>query len=359
MDNDDNKYYFLALNRVPSVGPRTVQKLIRKWPRLKEMFALSPAEWIQEGMPKRLAMLLAGCDFAGVEEDLNWARADNHHLLTWCDDAYPALLKHIHDPPLVLYARGHLACLQKKKLAMVGTRKPSITGSETAKSFAFDVAQQGICVVSGLALGIDAQAHRGCLLAGGSTIAVMATGIDRIYPRSHVSLAEEITQNGLLLSELPLKTPSLSGHFPRRNRIISGLSSMTLIIEAAMKSGSLITARLALEQNRDVLAVPGSIHNPQATGCHYLLQQGASLITSSQEVLEALGSSFMDVHVQNNREALASENRDLVKCIGFEITTVDQIIARSGLTYDTAMCQLAELELQGLVQAVSGGYTRG
>ena len=240
---------------------------------------------------------------------------------------------------------------------MVGTRKPSIMGSETAWRFAFELAGKNITIVSGLALGIDAQAHSGCLAAGGKTIAVMGTGIDCIYPRRHVQLADKIGENGLLLSELPLQSPPIAGHFPRRNRIISGLSLSTLVVEAAVRSGSLITARLACEQNRDVLAIPGSIYNPQARGCHHLLQQGAKLVTTSNDVLDELGIDYTKV-VPEFVNTLASENKNLVKCIGFEVTTVDQIITRSGLNVEKVVCNLAELELQGVVKAIPGGYMR-
>ena len=278
-------------------------------------------------------------------------------MLTWDDPEYPPLLKEIHDPPPVLYAIGDLLSFQQPTVAMVGTRKPSIMGSETAWRFAFELAGKNITIVSGLALGIDAQAHSGCLAAGGKTIAVMGTGIDCIYPRRHVQLADKIGENGLLLSELPLQSPPIAGHFPRRNRIISGLSLSTLVVEAAVRSGSLITARLACEQNRDVLAIPGSIYNPQARGCHHLLQQGAKLVTTSNDVLDELGIDYTKV-VPEFVNTLASENKNLVKCIGFEVTTVDQIITRSGLNVEKVVCNLAELELQGVVKAIPGGYMR-
>ena len=353
----NNKHYFLALNRIDHVGPRTVLKLLRRWPNLEELFRSSVQEMEQAGLQSALAKCIATFDFSAVEADWRWQEAEQHCLLTWCDLEYPSLLKEIHDPPPVLYASGQLSSLLQPTVAMVGSRKPSITGSETAWRFAFELAGHNITIVSGLALGIDAQAHSGCLTAGGKTIAVMGTGIDCIYPRRHVSLAEKITEKGLLLSELPLKSPPIAGHFPRRNRIISGLSLSTLVVEAAIRSGSLITARCALEQNRDVLAIPGSIYNPEAMGCHHLLQQGAKLVTTSADVLDELGLE----HDNSSPElvfALARENKNLVKCIGFEVTTVDQIITRSGLSVEKVVCNLAELELQGIVKAIPGGYMR-
>lgn len=352
-----NKPYLLALNRLAGVGPKTAQKLLRRWPNLEELFRLTPKDIKQFGLPEQLAMAIEGFDMAAIEQDLYWEQgAANHYLLTWEDEAYPSLLKEIYDPPLVLYAKGDLSCLAYPTIAVVGTRNPSITGSETAWTFAYELAQQAITIVSGLALGIDRQAHYGCLQAKGCTIAVMATGIDTVYPTRHQSLAEKLVANGLLLTEFPLKTSPSPGHFPRRNRIISGLSLATLVVEAAIKSGSLITARLALEQNRDVLAVPGSIHNPKARGCHYLLQQGAKLVTSSADILNELG-----LHVPSSGDSLLykqGETNELAHFIGFEVTAVDQIVMRSGLSVEKVTCGLAALELQGVIKMVPGGYMR-
>jgi len=355
----NNKYYLLALNRIAQIGPRTILKLLRFWPELEEMFQSSPQQLEQVGLSTQIVQAIKQFNFSEVEADLSWEKeADNHHLLTWDDISYPALLKEIYDPPPVLYAKGQLACLQQAMIAIVGSRKPSITGSETARRFAYELALNPLTIVSGLALGIDAQAHKGCLDAEGKTIAVMGTGIDYVYPRQHYHIADKICQKGLLITEFSLNTTPNPGHFPRRNRIISGLSLATLVVEAGLRSGSLITARLALEQNRDVLAIPSSIHNPQAQGCHYLLQQGAKLVTSSQEVLDELGMENQLVIQSNMTQSLASDNKNLVKCIGFEITTIDQIIVRSGLSVEEVACGLAALELQGLIKAIPGGYMR-
>ena len=353
----NNKHYLLALNRMNHIGPRTIIKLLTLWPDLEELFQLSAVQMEQAGLPKVVALAIATFDLHLVEADWRWQDKKNHFLLTWCDPDYPPLLKEIHDPPPVLYAIGDLSSFKQPTVAMVGSRKPSITGSETAWRFGFELAGNNITIVSGLALGIDAQAHSGCLEAGGKTIAVMGTGIDCIYPRRHTGLAAKISENGLLISELPLNSPPLAGHFPRRNRIISGLSLSTLVVEAAIRSGSLITARMACEQNRDVLAIPGSIYNAQAKGCHYLLQQGAKLVTCSQDVLDELRIDYHQVG-EELTPPLARENKNLVKCIGFEVTSVDQMIERSGLTVEKVVCDLAELELQGIVKAVHGGYMR-
>lgn len=354
----NNKNYLIAFSHMDKIGPRTVAKLLTHWPDLSQLFNRSADELLQLNIPKTQAVAIASFNLQQIEADLHWEEADGNHLLTWCDPSYPALLKEIPDPPLVLYAQGDLTSLCQPAIAVVGTRKPSITGRETARQFSFELASRGVAIVSGLALGVDAQAHQGCLDAHGKTIAVMATGIDCIYPRSHSKLAQLICQNGLLISEFPLKSAPVAGHFPRRNRIISGLSLATLVVEAATKSGSLITARYALEQNRDVLAIPGSIYNPNSRGCHYLLQQGAKLVTSCDDVLNELGFELQPISTTNPPVRLADEKANLVQYVGFETTTVDQLIARSGLTYELVMCSLANLELQGFIKMVPGGYTR-
>lgn len=197
-------YFYLALNRMEKVGPRTAVKLHKRWPNLQQMFQLTAMELEQAGVPVALAKSIAGFDFSLIQMDLDWLKAaEDHHLLTWDSPQYPALLKEITDPPLVLYAKGQLSCLQQPTLAIVGSRNPSVTGSENARMFAKSIAAYGVTITSGLALGIDAQAHMGCLEAGGQTIAVLGTGIDCIYPHRHIKLSQHITQNGLLLSEFP------------------------------------------------------------------------------------------------------------------------------------------------------------
>jgi DNA processing protein len=355
-----NKSYLLALNRMNRVGPMTVAKLLKRWPNLQEMFELPFAGLVEAGLPNELAHAITTFDWCSVEADFQWESAANNHLITWADPEYPSLLREIDASPMVLYARGDLACFMQPTIAMVGTRKPSVTGGETAHYFARELSRRGISIASGLALGIDASVHQGCLDGGGRTIAVMGTGVDVIYPYRHRQLAENIIHHGgLLLSEFPLKTSPIAGHFPRRNRIISGLSLITLVVEAAIKSGSLITARLAMEQNRDVMAIPGSIHNPQARGCHHLLQQGAKLVMSIEDVLDELDFDHQSTELAKQDElVLASENENLVQCIGFEVTSIDQIVMRSGLNVSDVTIGLANLELQGFITAVTGGYMR-
>lgn len=371
----NNMNFLLALNRIPTVGPRTVAKLLKRWPDLKNLFALPIKDLEEAGLPFTLAQAIGHFNFKRVEEDLRWAAQPDQYILTWESDHYPSLLTEIHDPPVVLYAKGNINAFKKTALAMVGTRKPSIIGAENAYFFAKSLAELDISVISGLALGVDAKAHQGCLAAQGATVAVLGTGIDCIYPRRHHDLAEKILENGLLVSEFPLKSPPIAGHFPRRNRIISGLSLVTLVIEAAIRSGSLITARFALEQNRDVLALPGSIHNPQASGCNLLLQQGARLVTSMQDILEAIDyekNSQATEKTDNITKQYKTEKnqgikktskqsfseKTLLQYIGFETTSVDDIVKRTQNDLETITCELAMLELQGLIQAVTGGYMR-
>ncbi|MDF1758424.1 MAG: DNA-processing protein DprA [Legionellaceae bacterium] len=354
----DNFQPFLALNRINGVGPRTVLKFLEKWPNLSDMFKLSSSQLEEHGVNAKVAYLIANFKRQEIKSDLLWQENPAHNILTWQDKKYPSLLREIHDPPIVLYLRGDITCLKKASLAIVGTRKPSITGRENARRFAYHLAERNINIVSGLALGVDTEAHTGSLSASGSTIAVMGTGIDCIYPRRNHELAQRICEKGLLISEFPLKTSANAGHFPRRNRIISGLSSATLVVEAAIRSGSLITARFALEHNRDVLAIPGSIHNPQARGCHKLLQQGAKLVTSIEDILEEMNLYSHPFEKVVPNDTLTCENKKLVKYIGFEITIVDQMVQRSGMTVGDIMSDLAELELKGIVKAVPGGYMR-
>ncbi|WP_419419496.1 DNA-processing protein DprA [Legionella sp. D16C41] len=354
----NNKHYLLALNRIPSIGPQTIKKLLAHWPSLKEMFALSQEQLQNAGLPFKLAYAIKKFDFAELDLDLNWESQPNHHLISWEDEQYPSLLNQIYDAPPILYAIGDLTCLQHLTIAIVGTRKPSIAGSQNAWQFAFELATNQVTIVSGLALGIDAQAHKGCLAANGRTIAVLGTGVDCIYPKSHRLLANQIIDNGLLISEFPLKSQPTAGHFPRRNRIISGLSLAILVVEAAIKSGSLITARLALEQNREVMAVPGSINNSQARGCNYLLQQGAKLVISINDILSELGIEHGSPNTKESSINLATNHKNLVKCLGFETVTIDQIIQQSGLGIDEVISNLTELELQGIIKAVPGGYIR-
>lgn len=354
----NNQHYLLACNRIHGFGPRRIARCMQRWPDLADLFKASEAELRHVGLPAAVVHALQHFDFREVDADVVWLKQTDTHVLTWESPDYPALLTEIYDPPPVLYAQGDISCLQQLSLAVVGTRHPSPTGQETAWRFASELAQVPLTIVSGLALGIDAQAHRGCLHAGGKTVAVLGTGIDMIYPRQHQRLAANIVDQGVLLSEFPLKNPPNNRHFPQRNRIISGLAKATLVVEAALRSGSLITARLAMEQNRDVFAIPGSIHLPQARGCHHLLQQGATLVTSPQDVKEAMGLSVQHFLKSIPIPLKVCDNQKVLSYFGFEATTIDQIADRSGLLLDDILCAVADLELQGCIRIVPGGYMR-
>jgi DNA processing protein len=256
------------------------------------------------------------------------------------------------DPPLLLYAHGNLAALGQRSLAMVGSRHATAQGLENARAFAKALGDAGLLVVSGLALGIDGAAHDGALAAAAGTIAVVGTGLDRVYPRAHKTLAHRIAGHGALISEFAPGVPAIAANFPQRNRIIAGLSLGTLVVEAALQSGSLITARMALEAGREVFAVPGSIHAPQSKGCHALLKQGAKLVESAADILDELKQ-------QAARPAAASAgsapNDPLIDALGFEPTTLDALQARTGWPTADLTARLLELELAGHVARLHGG----
>lgn len=283
------------------------------------------------------------------------AEGDDRHVLTLGDPCYPAELLQTQDPPLLLYVRGQLAALQHPlRLAIVGSRNPTPQGALNARQFAHALGQAGVCVVSGLALGVDGAAHEGALEAGAPTIAVVGTGLDRVYPSRHRDLAHRIAAQGALVSEYPLGTPPLSPNFPKRNRIIAGLSQGTLVVEAALQSGSLITARQAAEQGREVFAIPGSIHSPQARGCHALIRQGAKLVESAQDILEELRVPDPFAQPRSAAPEPAAED-SLLAVMGFDPVSLDTLQARCGLDTATLQARLLELELDGHLGRLPGG----
>ncbi len=283
------------------------------------------------------------------------AEGDDRHVLTLGDPRYPSELLQTQDPPLLLYVRGQLGALQHPlRLAIVGSRNPTPQGALNARQFAYALGQSGVCVVSGLALGVDGAAHEGALEAGAPTIAVVGTGLDRVYPSRHRDLAHRIAAQGALVSEYPLGTPPLSPNFPKRNRIIAGLSQGTLVVEAALQSGSLITARQAAEQGREVFAIPGSIHSPQARGCHALIRQGAKLVESAQDILEEL--RVPDPFAQPRSPAPEPAADDsLLAVMGFDPVSLDTLQARCGLDTAKLQARLLELELDGHLGRLPGG----
>jgi DNA processing protein len=301
-----------------------------------------------------------------VEKDLDWAGKSGCQIICLSDSLYPSLLKEIPDPPPMLFVRGNSEVLSMPQLAVVGSRNPSAGGRQLANDYARQLAQTGLTITSGLALGIDAASHEGAMQAG-FTLAVAGTGPDRIYPARHRELAYRIVEQGAIISEFPLGTPPLASNFPRRNRIISGLSLGTLVVEAAVKSGSLITARLASEQGREVFAIPGSIHNPLSRGCHALIRQGAKLVENITDILEELGplASLAIEGMPEELKAVGQGNIDaadiqdpVIEKMGFEPISIDSLVERCGLTPEKVSSMLLSLELQGRVTSTGGLYSR-
>lgn len=349
--------FWLALLHIPGVGPRTFLRLLAHFP-VEHVFQASRASLCALGLPDKLIDALQNPPWQVVEQDLLWLESSENHILTIEDANYPAQLKEIPSPPPVLFVKGNPQLLGKPQIAMVGSRNPSTIGLRTAAEFAEALAKAGFVITSGMALGIDAASHQGALKAGGHTIAVAGTGLDRVYPACHKQLATEIAAQGALVSEFPLGTTAKSSHFPRRNRIISGLCQGLLVVEAAQQSGSLITARLALEQNREVFAIPGSIHNPLARGCNALIRQGAKLVETVEDIFEELGQynqSYKCPDAQISQMELDLEQQNLLKLIPYSPITVDNLVQESGLSVEIVSSILLVLELQGYIAAAAGG----
>jgi DNA processing protein len=304
---------------------------------------------------------LASPDEAAIAADLEWLNACGARILLCTDAEYPPLLKASPDAPAALYVRGAVSVLSSPQLAMVGTRSPTRSGRATAREFAAWFARAGLTVTSGLAPGIDAAAHAGALRAAGATIAVCGTALDRVYPPSHAALAARIEEHGALVSEVPPRSEPLREHFVRRNRIIAGLTLGTLVVEAARQSGSLITARLALDAGREVFAIPGSIHSALARGCHQLIKQGAKLVDEAADVLSELKFSFPKEQlttvrrITENNRVLDKEYEMLLDALALEPATVESLVARTRLPAESVASMLLILELEGRVAALPGG----
>lgn len=347
------------------MGPATFARILSQVRQASSVFQ-QPGQL--KNLPDKLKEALQSPDWQQVEQDLLWLEAADRFVLTLADPRYPGLLKQISDPPPLLFVQGDADCLAQWQLAIVGSRNPSHAGKDSAFEFARYLASGGLQICSGLADGIDAAAHKGALAGGGKTIAVVGTGLDRVYPAKNRELAHQIAGQGAIVSEFPLGTPPLAENFPRRNRIISGLSLGTLVVEAALRSGSLITARMAMEQGREVFAMPGSIHNPLARGCHQLIRDGAKLVETADHIIEELGAlaefaQSADLPVNSTDEiplaADDAEYQQLFDYLGFDPIHIDELIARSGLTADAVSSMLLLLELQGRVSALPGGkYSR-
>ncbi|SEO88466.1 DNA-processing protein DprA [Aquisalimonas asiatica] len=361
---------WLALARAPAMGAGVAEALLARYGSPGAVVGAGAKALRAAGATPAVARAIAEPDEAGIARDLAWLEADSaHHLIPLRDPRYPPLLREIPDPPVCLFVTGDPDVLTVPQLAVVGSRNATPGGLDTAAAFCAHLAGRGLTITSGLALGVDAAAHQGALDGGGFTVAVVATGPDRVYPSRHRDLAHAVAGSGAVVSEYACGTPARAGHFPRRNRIISGLSVGTLVVEASPRSGSLITARYALEQGREVFAIPGSIHNPLARGCHRLIRDGAAkLIEQADEILEELPALLrqpepVGAGVPDAPEApsagLDPEHEKVLEAVGYDPVPLDTVLQRTGLTPDVVSSILLILELSGRVTAMPGGrYVR-
>jgi DNA processing protein len=352
---------WLRLVLTPGLGPRTVRRLLETFGLPDAIFAAGlPAllRVLPEPLAHELAQDMPAPIQAAADATEHWlATSPAHALLTLADADYPQALLSTADPPAVLFAVGRLDLLNRPSIAIVGSRNATQQGMANAEGFATSLARAGVTIVSGLALGIDAAAHRGALAAesDASTIAVVGTGVDLVYPASNRALTQEIRARGLVLSELALRTPAIAHNFPRRNRIIAGLARGVLVVEAALRSGSLITARLAAESGRDVFAIPGSIHSPLARGCHRLIRDGAKLVESAQDILEDMGLPASRAPAAPRGEPAAAADEDpLLALIGHDPVGLDALAQRSGRTAGELSAALLELELAQHIERLPG-----
>jgi len=354
LQSDKELIAWLTLFHTPRFGPKTATKLLQQFSSAAEII-----ECRHEISSKTLRDALTQPNHQAIENDIRWLDESNsHHIIHFADPDYPQLLKHINDPPLIIYVNGDPSCLSLPQLGIVGSRNPSATGLETAHDFALELAKSGLTINSGLALGIDAAAHCGALHADANTVAVIGSGLDAIYPAKNTRLANRIVEQGAVISEFPPGTLPIAANFPRRNRIISGLSVGVLVIEAAYRSGSLITARLAAEQGREVFAIPGSIHNPMARGSHRLIREGACLVESSHDIVNELSSLLGTLVIPpkpNENDAFSDSNDPLMAYIDHDPVAIDTLISRSGLTAEHVSAMLSSLEIQGSIVALPGG----
>lgn len=375
---DNQLNYRLALWLIPEIGLVVQKTLLQQFPNLEEFFALPRFELKKMGFSDTCITHLNQPDWKKVEAMLAWAQKPQHHLLTILDAAYPENLRQIYSAPTVLFAKGDIHLLQHSQLAIVGSRNPTPAGLQIAKQYAEFLATQGLVITSGLASGIDGMAHQSVLEVSGKTIAVIGTGCDVIYPKHHTGLTEKIINNGLLISEFPLGTPPQPLNFPQRNRIISGLSLGTFVVEASIRSGSLITARYALEQGREVFAMPSSVHNPMAKGCHWLIKQGATLVESVEDIWQQIQQQHLNLATSRppsnqtkNRipldftqtnphisKQLTELQHRLLNVMGFDRWNIETLSQQISLNIEQLSVVLLELELLGCIEAVPGGYQR-
>ncbi len=369
----NNIEYWLALHRTPKIGPKKISALISHFGSVKDIF--SPASFKElafMGLSDNTIKHIESPNWEKVSSDLKWMELPQNHIITCACPEFPPQLHEISAVPPVLYICGNLEILLSPQIAMVGSRSPTLTGINTARDFAESLSTSGITITSGLALGIDAASHDGALQGIGSTIAVTATGLDRIYPAKHRDLAYKIIETGAIISEFPIGTPPKAENFPRRNRIISGLAIGTVVVEAALKSGSLITASYAYEQNKEVFAIPGSINNPLSKGCHMLIKQGAKLVETANDIIEEIAPMIETQQTLLTPETLTDtidpprielnldldldeEYGTLLNQIDHSPVSVDILIERTGFSANTICSMLLILEMKGVITSITGG----
>ncbi|MBS4097524.1 MAG: DNA-processing protein DprA [Sulfuricella sp.] len=349
---------WIGLSLIPGVGGETYRRLLKAFGVPERIYAASHTALCGVVKPGIAQHIVTGVTEESLRPALDWLQKPGNYLVTLADDDYPQLLLQIPDPPPFFYLKGRRELLAANCFAVVGSRNATPQGSQNAASFSRNLSDSGLCIVSGMASGIDAAAHRGGLDGISSSIAVVGTGLDIVYPARNHGLAHELAEHGALISEFPLGTPAIASNFPRRNRIISGLSIGCLLVEAALRSGSLITARMAAEQGREVFAIPGSIHSPHSKGCHALIKQGVKLVDCAEDILGEL--RFPVSPSSSGASSGASENpdaghRDLLDAMGFDALDIDTLAGRCGLTSSEVSAMLLSLELAGLVASQPGG----
>ena len=352
----DENVYWVSLQHIQGLGGQGICKLLQVFGSPSKIFEASYHQLITHTSEAIASQIQQGPNTEAAKATLDWLQIDGNYMITLADSNYPKALLEIPDPPPILYAKGDLNCLKMPALAIVGSRNASVQGEKNAEEFALALSQHGLCIVSGMALGIDAAAHLGSLRAGKKTIAVVGTGLDIVYPAKHRDLAHQIVQQGLIISEFPLGTPSRPQNFPRRNRIISGLSLGCLVVEANVQSGSLITARLAAEQGREVFAIPGSIHSPISKGCHALIKQGAKLVDHIKDITDEL-AAYLEPYLEldSPNETLTLDDNPLLELMGFDPIEFELLIKQSGLTGEDLSAKLLMLELENKIASLPGG----
>ena len=369
MQRADEVFAWMALSRAPALTVPILSAALERLGGIAGFIESSDEARQHAGVPAAAREYLKSASSAPSTVERAWIKNPHHHLVAFTDPRYPSTLHGLERRPIVLYVAGKPEVLNDPQLSIVGSRNPTPAGRDTAFDLAESLAARGLAITSGLAEGIDTAAHRGALAAQGVTLAVLGNGIDRVYPRSNQGLSEEIRFRGALISEFPLGTPPRRENFPQRNRVIAGLSLGTLVVEAARRSGSLITARLAGDQNRELFAVPGSIHNPLSRGCHELIRQGAKLTETAADILSELNfSAFLRAGYSASgspgsaaelEAGMDKEHKILLDALGFDPADLDMLVVRTGFKAEAVSSMMLILELEGHVQAAPGGrYSR-